>query len=72
MLFLLFCLVLFLWLLFAGQDVNLLPDYDKVSFPPMRPLDPGVYLAVVPQSARDLILQLVCLNPLSRFTAAQV
>ena len=49
-----------------------LPDYDKVTFPPMLPLDPSVVLAAVPATARDLILQLVCLNPASRLTASQV
>ena len=54
------------------QNVHQLPDYDKVSFPPMRPLDPSVYMAAALPCARDFVLQLVSLSPSSRLTASQV
>ena len=52
--------------------MNLLPDYNKVSFPEMAPLDCALCLPTIPLVARDFVFSLVSLNPEKRLTAAMV
>ena len=54
------------------QNVDQLPDYSKVSFPPMLPLPRALLLPTSPPPARDFVFQLLCLCPAARLTALQV
>lgn len=55
----------------AWPEANELPDYNKVSFPPMQPLDPVLVLPTSSPQAREFIFRMLCLNPQSRFSAKQ-